>query len=547
MSDSRTSGLNCEKKQRIKFSKPIKATLGVVMCLLAVFTFAAITNFDGSHSVVNGNSEFVGVQIVPQSIFTGSIGVNQTLSFFANVTEGIDGEARYKWTAQDLEGNFTDYEIVWAGASCNFRFLSATEDIFSLKCTVEDWVNDIFDGQGSSSIIIRDPFTSAQIHLDALPSTASYIIEGDSLGWYRVINCTSGEVPYSSTNASATIQFAIDNLTVGRSWKETIILKGNLGNVSNVMLSDYINIVGINAKMQLPSGQGYIFKQDKARLDSVEIQGIDFISATPSKGTAIFLFYFATSGYGYAYDVDIHDCKFVRFEFGIYSIAERIRIFNNDFLANNYACAPVYGRQVTVENNHFFIGDPTGAINDVGLYIIDVVQANIVSNFFVPSGIGLGGTNYRGIWLEAYSRNININLNNFGDISNAPILIGAISRSETGAITDITINNNQFTANENSTRAAIYLGPVDPVKDVIIENNIVRNYADLLVLGTAGRNVANIRIKVAENQVNAGVNGFQLYGDAYQIVFNDNAFYSLTANPIVGTGTLITKDNIGYP
>jgi hypothetical protein len=538
---------NCIRKESImQFFNPAKVKIGNILLVLAISGIFVVGNFGGLHFTSEAHSEFVNVQIVHNSAFKGTIGVNQTQSFFANVT-GVSGEALYNWTAKDLNGNFSEYELIYAGPSCSFRFLSATEHVFLLTCTVEDRLNGTFNGQGSSSVTVRDPYTSAEVHLDAYPSTASYTVEGDGLGWYRAINCSTGEVSVSGTNATATIQYAIDHLTAGRNWKETIILKGDLGNVSNILLSDFVKLVGVNAKMQLPSGERYIFKQDKAKLESVEIQGIDFSSETTSSGTAIFLYYYDGGIYGYSYDVDIHDCRFTEFSFGIFSISKNSRVFNNKFIANNYGFAEVYGRHLSVQNNYFLVGDPTGATNDVGLYIIDAIQANINGNFFVPSGTDLGGTNCRGIWLEAYSKNININQNNFGDFSNAPILVGAIGRSELGAISDISINNNQFNANENSTRGAIYLGPAESVADVIIESNLVRNYADLLVLGASDRNIPNVRVKVAENQVYSGVNGFQLYGNAYQVVLNDNAFYGLTKGPIVESGILNANDNIGYP
>ena len=53
-----------------------------------------------------------------------------------------------------------------------------------------------------------------------------YLIYTDGTNYYAK-NGTTGLVDYSGTNATAIISSAYNSLTVGRTWKETIVLKGN--------------------------------------------------------------------------------------------------------------------------------------------------------------------------------------------------------------------------------------------------------------------------------------------------------------------------------
>jgi parallel beta-helix repeat protein len=57
-----------------------------------------------------------------------------------------------------------------------------------------------------------------------LPYT--YLVFGNVTATYMV-NGTTGVIDFSSTNASQVINFALGNLTSGRTWEETILLKGN--------------------------------------------------------------------------------------------------------------------------------------------------------------------------------------------------------------------------------------------------------------------------------------------------------------------------------
>lgn len=55
---------------------------------------------------------------------------------------------------------------------------------------------------------------------------SKYIIENDD-GIYKAFNGETGELAYSGSNSTKVIQNTLDGLTSGRTWQETVILKGN--------------------------------------------------------------------------------------------------------------------------------------------------------------------------------------------------------------------------------------------------------------------------------------------------------------------------------
>jgi len=66
----------------------------------------------------------------------------------------------------------------------------------------------------------------------------SYMIFVNSTATYMV-NGTDGSIPYSSANASKVIQFALGNLTSGRTWQEKVLLKGNYTLTNTIILQNY--------------------------------------------------------------------------------------------------------------------------------------------------------------------------------------------------------------------------------------------------------------------------------------------------------------------
>jgi parallel beta-helix repeat protein len=87
-------------------------------------------------------------------------------------------------------------------------------------------------------------------------SEASYIVFEDS-GVYKAKNCSSGQIDYSSTNASYVINSALSSLTGGRIWKEKVLLKGTFD--INTQLNVYDNtILEIDGRLELTASITYM-------------------------------------------------------------------------------------------------------------------------------------------------------------------------------------------------------------------------------------------------------------------------------------------------
>ena len=70
---------------------------------------------------------------------------------------------------------------------------------------------------------------------------SSYIV--DSLGSiYRIINQTTGQLDWQTTDGTLATNYAMANLTTGRTWNELVLLKGNFS-LANVVVPSFTTVV----------------------------------------------------------------------------------------------------------------------------------------------------------------------------------------------------------------------------------------------------------------------------------------------------------------
>ena len=91
------------------------------------------------------------------------------------------------------------------------------------------------------------------IYLDSLPSTATYTIETDGNGNYWATRY-DGKIAFSGTDAAAVIQWALDNLTSGRTWMEKVVVKGTFEVSTTISIPSYtvLDIQGIIKSAESP-------------------------------------------------------------------------------------------------------------------------------------------------------------------------------------------------------------------------------------------------------------------------------------------------------
>lgn len=385
------------------------------------------------------------------------------------------------------------------------------------------------------------PMQYTRPELEVRLAPYSYMVEAAG-PVFHAVDAYGKEISYNA-NAKTVIEAALAALTAGRTWKETVILRGDLGDVYDVILPSYTHIKGIDAKMRMPTGQATIFKQTSSDLYSIEIEGLSLDSQTVKTGRAIYLYYF-DGAYRYAYDIDIHNNTIANFQDGCRTIAERMRVYDNVFKFNVENIAPIYGKDVKIRDNWIYMYDPLGATDCWGLHLIDDWKLEVSGNHFKTTS-GVGTTAFKAIEMDALLYNIDIHDNFFEEVSSTGLIrIG--NAAGVADLMDIGIHHNHVKGTNagagGNAQTFVRVQGNNPVTDLVIDHNILKNYGELFAL-IAG---ANVRCKITDNQMYNGNNGFRLIGATYQVELKDNAFYNMLDNPTIGTGTLYPRGNIGY-
>ena len=110
-------------------------------------------------------------------------------------------------------------------------------------------------------------------------STASYIIYQEGSTYYAR-NGRTGAISYSSTNSSALFQSTFNGLTVGRTWKEKIIVKDSIIIPTTLLLPSYITL---EIQGSLIASDGL----DNSLIANIAGWGIDPYDAPPTRNTDI--------------------------------------------------------------------------------------------------------------------------------------------------------------------------------------------------------------------------------------------------------------------
>lgn len=395
--------------------------------------------------------------------------------------------------------------------------------------TVAPYQN-IWNGASGSNIIVRHNigFVSSE------DSTGSESIRVSTDGtYYYSVNCTSGLLMERSTNASAVINNAIGNLTAGRTWQETIVLKGNLGVVHEVVVANYTKLIGVGAKLT-SSGSGAIFNQTDANLVDVTIEGITFDGVT--RGATVGIWFFAYSGgsWRHAYNITIENCVFSNFGAAIEIIASTSNFKGNSFFNNTFGLEFEAGSCNIVTENLFML--PTGA-GSITLNLVDcgviTVSANTFATYADTTSTFIGTRS---------AAAINIVGNTFeGMPSGFAIWLDPISGTSEG----ISVCNNMFYMVGIGVLVSYqaYNTQISIIGNTMKGNIGGGRFGGLFVVGPFGGN-KQCELVVEGNSV-WGSEPFELYGNAYYVVVKNN-YFNCTSGTHIETGTLIAYNNVGF-
>jgi hypothetical protein len=192
-----------------------KIIIGVILvAVLASFAFTWYQFPTPVGATRYGEYMSLGVSVDPSgSAF--KLGVNESKTFSAVALNGSAPFA-YVWSLAP-SGNFTlsvngvAREVVngsslsVAGKDLSLCFPVATLEFVSVNVVVTD-VNGV-SGDLDLPFVVADPYTSPGYKFDASTASFSFKVEGDNLGWYRVINGSDGSVVTSWTSTNVATLF----------------------------------------------------------------------------------------------------------------------------------------------------------------------------------------------------------------------------------------------------------------------------------------------------------------------------------------------------
>jgi hypothetical protein len=203
-------------------NKILICMLLAAVLLLNVMMAAFLYNDNQAHAQQPKQST-LSVSIDPAgSSFQLGVGTDTTFTASANGTDPV-----FTWTLTpsgnfnfSINGETVSFEsainVQVSGVYLSLMFLNVAEN---QSVQVFASAVDANGLEGRSEVVliadphihIAEPYTNQNSKFEVSADTASYIVQADGNGVYRAINGTTGEVEYSSTNASYLINSAIDN------------------------------------------------------------------------------------------------------------------------------------------------------------------------------------------------------------------------------------------------------------------------------------------------------------------------------------------------
>jgi hypothetical protein len=146
---------------------------------------------------------------------------------------------------------------------------------------------------------------------------ASMIVTNEA-GTYKCYSGLTGAVLESGATAATVIQYAIDNLTAGRTWKERVVIKGSITLSASIVLASYL-IIQLDGKIKLSNDAHVPIVKNTANVTQVEICGGDWDGnlaedthgGSECRGITVYGASAASKcSYIYIHDLAIHDIAY---------------------------------------------------------------------------------------------------------------------------------------------------------------------------------------------------------------------------------------------
>lgn len=352
--------------------------------------------------------------------------------------------------------------------------------------------------------------------LKTATANSTYIVESDEKGTYNIINEVTNQIIFSNTDGKQTIQAALANLTPDRTWKETVILRGNISDVHNIEIPSYTRIIGEGANLCLADKETTIFEIPSTTRNTVdvEIEGINFIGNAATQDTALLMYKVVNGSYIGVDNFSLKLNRFANFSSALYLFAISSQINGNTFTNCQHSIIVANDHGSIIENNFFNLeaNDETTAY---GLQVIDSNSLKIVNNAFS----GVNGESI-GIVCDAQFIDSVISGNTFTKMSRVAISFGATERPPEYLIFNNVVSGNTFA--DMQTGVALEVGYITPVDTVTFSGNTFRNIDTVLRIGGGGANIANTNILFTNNIATDVQTLYTINGESCNAAVKDN-------------------------
>ncbi len=483
--------------------------------------------------VTNANETVV--QLVTNSAITWSqiTNANLTVQQLVGIYQNFNWQGSWNATVQQIIGNAA---IAWnqvTGANATVNALISEASLsWSQISDANTNVNSLISTYMStlSSLSVSGTITAGNVVSTEPMGAYSYMIYIDPVTHKYDAKAANGTICWTSTNPSLVLNWTIGNLTIGRTEQQTIILSGNLGQISNVLMANYTNLEGENgAIITLASGQTNIFEQGNANLANVTISNIAFVAQSQVSSSALYFFHLNLNSVGWwrAGFIKIDSCSFTGFSSAIFTIMDDSILSNSIFINNYFSFESVAGTNDVAYGNLFEVPK-----NGIGYQVYDASVFSIYGNRFANYQYPSIAT--AAIQLVNAAR-CTISGNVFSCFVGASILMNPHIGSTSTPIDSITITSNSFSDAYNApTGGVIDCGRTTFDTNIVISSNTVTGLINsFLYVGTYGANIT-----LSANTLSGTATGYvyNLNGALYNVNAYGNVIYNMGGTNIFGTG-----------
>jgi len=360
-------------------------------------------------------------------------------------------------------------------------------------------------------VIFASPNGTFTISPGIYPGAPSFTIWKEGSTYYA--KNAYGGIEFSGTNASQVIQNALDGLTSGRTWQETVLLKGEIRVDSTIRIPSY-SIIDIQGTIKLADGANVnVFEnQDQTNGNSfITIKNgiIDLNGGQQTQASRALYIIGRTNDYIKLVDVTIKNAYSATVQLINSSFSEIINNFFDTSL-NGGSIGIVYTRQTTIAHNRF------KNIYDYAITIGANSYRNEISNNLI---YWFAGSHGGGIDIYGSSQNTIIGnvIRNSNRTNVYPIYLHVDGANNPARYNTI-VGNTIF----DSFHHAIALGP-DSNYTTIADNVIIGT-------GQTGIRIADSHYLTISGNI-VKYNGQEAIGDALLL---DSVTYSIVTGNIFG-------------